>query len=142
MPAVKRCRECRKAICSTCDFAFPGGVHLCPACATSASKKLSPNRKKLVIWAYGLAIWGTLGMAVIFSGALAESVDSQSDLEAFEMVMGWLVIIPALIGCALGFACLDKRLGNPPVIIVATVWNTILLAIWLVLIVIGLGASG
>jgi len=79
-----------------------------------------------------------VGTALVLSGAFANSVTNQSDLEAFGMAVGYLVMIPALIGCALGFACLDKRLGNPPVVIVAAIWNTILLGLWLVMTVIGL----
>ena len=137
VPGVNRCKECRKSLCPTCDFAFPGGVHLCPSCATSSSKKLSPKRKTLVGWAYALAIWCTLGMILVFTGAFNFQASSRSEMEAFNMLIGFLVFVPALVGAALGLGCLDKRLGNPPVVVVAAVWNGILLAIVIILTLIG-----
>ena len=141
VPAFSRCRECGKSVCSTCDFAFPGGVHLCPACATSTSKKLSPKRKKLVGWAYAMAIWCTLALILLLSGAFATTVSSRSEMEVINMVIGLVVFVPALVGGAVGLGSLDKRLGNPPVVIVAAVWNGILLALMVILTFVGLAMS-
>src|SRR5215475_2051895 len=30
--ATEQCKRCGAFMCATCDFAFPGGVHLCPIC--------------------------------------------------------------------------------------------------------------
>ncbi len=49
MPAVAHCRQCRAAVCNTCDFAYADGSHLCPDCAagpsTDTSGSVIPTRE-------------------------------------------------------------------------------------------------
>ena len=130
--AIRLCATCRAPMCSTCDFGFPGDIHLCPTCAT-APRKMSGKRKGLVVSALGLATWSTIGIVLMFSGALAGAAAEKG----FEVVIGLLVGIPAIVGGALGFACMDRRLGNPPIVWVAAIWNGVLLTTWVVLCVIG-----
>ena len=73
--AVQYCKSCRVAVCGTCDFALPGGVHVCPDCATKTSEGLSEKRKKPLGWAYGLAVLGTLGTIVFFLAAAGGAFD-------------------------------------------------------------------
>ena len=51
--------------------------------------------------------------------------------------MSVLVFIPSIIGTALGFGAMDRRLGTPGVVWVAAVGNSIMLAVLLLLCVIG-----
>ena len=132
--AVRRCRLCVATMCPTCDFEFPGHFHLCPTCATNPQTALSPRRKKLIGFAYALAAWATLALAVLFSGALAGMVEQSKEAEAaIGLLFGIGIFLSTLGGTALSFSALDKRLGNPPAIWGAVIWNGVLLALWVVL---------
>ena len=136
--AVRRCRLCAATMCLTCDFEFPGHFHLCPTCATNPQTTLSPRRKKLIGFAYALAAWATLALAVLFSGALSGMVEQSKEAEAAIGVLAGIgIFLPTLGGTALSFSALDKRLGNPPAIWGAVIWNGVLLALWVVLSVVG-----
>ena len=130
--AVRFCDKCKTPMCATCDFTFPGDIHLCPTCATSRDAVLTPKRKGLMAGAYALAIWGTVGFALVLLGAFAEMGEEEAGI-----IVGVFLIIPSLIGAGLGLACLDKRLGNPPVVWVAAIWSTLILVAWLLLSLIG-----
>ena len=56
---------------------------------------------------------------------------------ALGYVFTLLVLVPALIGMALGFSAIDRRLANPLSIWIAAIWNLILIAIFLLMFVIG-----
>src|SRR4051794_4881542 len=57
-PAVVFCHNCRAPSCATCDFVFPGDIHLCPECAVNSRPKMSSGRRKLIPWSIGLGILG------------------------------------------------------------------------------------
>ena len=119
------------------SFDFPGGVRLCPGCAASPQKGLSGKRKKALVWSYVLAVWTTLGLAVLLSGALASSLQSKSDVEVLGMVLMVVIFAPSIIGTAMGFSAMDRRLSNPAAVWIAIVWNGIILAVLLLLTIIG-----
>lgn len=121
--AVRRCAMCSKAMCQTCDFQLPGHFHICPDCASKPQTDMSPKRKRNLIISFVLAAWSTLGVAVLLSGALAGTVHSKSELEALGVAINLLIFAPAIAGTALGFACHDRKLSNPPAIWVAAGWN-------------------
>ena len=125
-------------MCITCDFQFPGGVHACPECAANPNKELSPRRKRTLTWAYVLAVWGTLGIAVLLSGVLASTVETQDDVQALGLAVMIFIFAPAVAGAAVGFSSVNRRLTNPPVVWVAAIWNGIILAILLLLTIVGL----
>ena len=136
--AVRRCGLCGSTMCATCDFELPGAFHLCPTCATTPQTALSPKRKKLVGFAYALAAWSTLALAVFFGGAVLGLFSQNKELEAvIDLVFGLFVFAPTLGGTALSFSALDRRLGNPPVIWGAVMWNGILLALYIGLSLLG-----
>jgi hypothetical protein len=56
---------------------------------------------------------------------------------AIGLFLGLLVFVPILGGTALSFSALDKRLGNPPAVWGAVIWNSVLLAFWVLLNVVG-----
>ncbi len=136
--AVYYCRCCRQPTCATCDFTMPGDVHVCPECATRTDQRLSPGRKKLLGWAFALAIWCTLGLAVMLSGVLAQALAEPGGEEALGALLWIVVYLPAMIGTALSFSAFDRRLRNPPVMWVAAIWNTLILAVLILLTIVGL----
>jgi hypothetical protein len=136
MPAVAYCRTCGAPSCNTCNFVFPGGVNLCAACATKPQDALNPKRKKLLGWSYAMAIWTTIGIALLLTGAFKPH--SKSDQEAIGVALEIFVFLPSIIGTALGWASMDKRLGNPAWVWVAAIWNSLILTILIALTVIGL----
>jgi hypothetical protein len=137
MVAIARCSQCGAAVCMTCDFAYPGNIHLCPACATQATRPLSSKRKKLAIWSIVLAVVATLGTVAVFSGALAGAAQTPEDQEAIGLVIMLFCVIPSLVGLGVGLGSRDKRMGNPAVTWIGWIWNAVLVALWLFLIIIG-----
>lgn len=135
--AVRRCAVCGAPMCATCDFELPGRVHVCPTCVAAPRQGLSGKRKGYLVWSYVLAAWCTLGLAVIFSGALAGTVESQAGVEVLGVIIFLLIFAPSIIGTALGFAALERRLANPASVWVAAIWNGIILAVLLLLVIIG-----
>jgi hypothetical protein len=135
--ATAQCRSCGAFMCVTCDFELPGGLHVCPACAAAPKTTLSPKRKGLLIGSFALAVWSTLGMAVLLSGALADMIKTKEGEAALGVALSLLLLIPSIIGLALGFSAMDRRLVNGPAIWIAVVWNGMILAAFLLLSVIG-----
>jgi hypothetical protein len=136
--ATQQCKMCGAYMCSTCDFALPGGAHICPTCAAAPKTNLSPRRKKMMIAAYVMAGIGTLAMAVVFSGALAGMADDKSEVAALGGLMMIFILVPAIIGTCLGFGAMDKRLPTPISLWIATIWNGIILACFALLMIIGM----
>ena len=132
--ATAQCKSCGGYMCPTCDFLLPGGVHLCPTCATRPQTGLSPARKRAMIVACALAAWGTLWMGVIFAGVFAGS-------KMNENLLGWIfilvILVPAITGFSWGFGAINRRLANPPLLWVATIWNGLILGGFLLLCIIG-----
>lgn len=124
-------------MCPTCDFEFPGHFHLCPTCATNPQTTLSPRRKRLIGLAYALAVVATLIIAVLFSGALADTERSNAEMEGIYNLIGVVVFAATVGGVALSLSALDKRLGNPAILWGAVIWNGMLLALWVLLSIIG-----
>lgn len=133
--AIALCINCRAPVCQTCDFIYPGGVHLCPSCAANPRPQLSPGRKKLIPWSIGLAVLSIAGLAgVVTLARLVPRADAQAIGAAGELVS----LLPALIGLALGVASFDRRLRTPGIVWVGVVGNGVVLAIWLLLIIVGI----
>lgn len=124
VPAVQRCASCRRGVCVTCDFHLGAHFHLCPDCVEVKDQDLSDRRKNLRMWSYLLAGFGT----ALFAGAMATGSEITSQL----------AFVSIIVGTGLGFGALDRRLGNPPSLWGAAIWNSVVLGIFLVLIVIGL----
>jgi len=136
--AVHLCAVCQAPICATCDFAFPGGVHVCPTCASKPQAALGKGRQKSLIISYALAVWCSLGVAVLFSGVLAGTAHSKSDLQALGGALMILLYIPAIVGTAMAFSAVDRRLATPASVWVSVVWNGLILAVLLLLAIIGI----
>jgi hypothetical protein len=98
---------------------------------------LSPRRKKLLIISYALAGWATFALALLFSGVFADWGQDEVQVRALEVLIGILFFAPTIAGAAVSFSALDKRLGNPPAVWGAVIWNGLLLAVWVLLRVLG-----
>lgn len=144
MPAVARCRLCAKAVCATCDFALPGGVHLCPACIESQSTQdVSPKRKKLSYIGMALGIWSTILFLLLLGGAFNSLFTADEAGTAADLLITNLILWPLLIGTGVSFAALDKKLKNTALMRVVAWWNGVLGAIFLLVVVAAnLGAFG
>ncbi|MBC8009755.1 MAG: hypothetical protein H7067_06635 [Burkholderiales bacterium] len=137
VPASAQCHTCGAYVCPTCDFALPRGLHVCPACAVASQTKLSPKRKRSLYWTIALAVWCTTGLAALLGGVFASAVQTPGD----EMVLGSLlmivVLVPAVIGLSIGMSTINRRLVNPPILWVATIWNALVVGAFVILSVIG-----
>lgn len=128
-------------MCSTCTFDLPGGIKLCPTCAT-ATPKLSPKRKKLLIASYVLAVWCTIMMAGLFGGIFSGFVTDKESQELFGLLLMVLLPLPSLIGVALAVSSMDRRLPNTIAMWIATAWNGIILTGFILLIIAGIAKGG
>jgi hypothetical protein len=127
------CRVCSEAICDLCAFKLPGGDRVCPRCVLAKPRKMSGGRKSLLVTAYILAVWNTLGMVLLASGALA----SKAEEAAMGILISVFIFIPTIVGLALGLSVFDKRLANPGSVWGAAIWNGILMGILILLFIIG-----
>jgi B-box zinc finger protein len=135
--ATQQCKLCGAFMCTTCDFTMMGGIHVCPTCATAPRTTLSSRRKGLLIGAYALAGVATFGMALVMSGALADMARTKEGETMLGLLFTFIVLIPAVIGMALGFSAIDRRLANPLSVWVAAIWNVIMVVAFLLLSLIG-----
>jgi hypothetical protein len=137
MAATMFCSGCGKAVCATCDFSFEDGeVHLCPDCAVEpAPAGVASGRKTVVIASYVLALWGTVALPLLV--ALART-SRRTDAEALGMMLLFLVLAPALLGTGLGLSATERRLPNPGWLVGAWIWNAVVVALFLLLMVVGL----
>ena len=125
-------------MCTTCDFTFPGDVHLCPVCAAAPRGNLSQRRKKLVIFSFVLAIWATAGMTCLLCGVFAGMARTKADQSLLGIVLMLFVLAPAVAGLTLAVTAKERRLSNPPSIWIATAWNGILVGCFILLTIYGL----
>jgi hypothetical protein len=135
--AARQCKLCGAFMCATCDFELPGGIHVCPTCATTPKTTLSPRRKKLLFGAYALAVWSTLCMGILLSGALTGMVQTKAQEEVLGFVLILVVLAPSIAGLSLGFGAMDRRLVNPACIWIGILWNGVILGVFLLLCVVG-----
>jgi hypothetical protein len=136
--AVQICKSCGVAMCATCDFALPGNLHLCPRCATTQRTGLSPKRKVYLVASFVLAAWCTAVMAALLAGAFQNMAESKESETAFGMLLMVILLIPAIIGTALGVSSMDRRLPNSIAMWIATIWNGIILGGFLLLMIVGM----
>ena len=125
-------------MCATCDFTLPGNLHVCPACAAAPRTALSSRRKGLLIGSYALGVVSTVGMALVLGGAFAELSRSKGGQEAIGTIFSAIVLVPGVVGMTLGFSAIDRRLANPLSIWIATIWNVVIVAAFLLLGIIGI----
>lgn len=138
VPASAQCNTCGAYVCPTCDFALPRGLHVCPACAVASQTKLSPKRKSALYWTIGLAVWCTAGLAALFGGLFAGAVEAEGREAALGVLLMGVILLPAVIGLSIGMSTINRRLVNPPLLWVATIWNALVVGSFVILCVIGM----
>lgn len=131
--AIASCDTCHGLICATCMFEVPGQLHLCPNCALNCRIKLSSGRMWAMIGGFVLAAIGTTGFGLLLTGVLVQLVAERMDLRMLGYLILLVIAVPSLVGMALTFGAMDKKLGNPPVLWVAAIWNLVIAASFLVM---------
>jgi len=91
-----------------------------------------------MIWSYVLAAWSTVGMTCLVSGALSGMVRTKEDQTALGWVLLIFVLGPAITGLSFGVTTKRKQGSNPATLWIAIIWNAILVASFVVLMLIGL----
>ncbi|HEX9048529.1 MAG TPA: hypothetical protein VF988_15985, partial [Verrucomicrobiae bacterium] len=140
--AVQICHACGASMCATCDFLLPGNIHVCPTCATKPNTELSPKRKKMLIGSFALAVWCTLMAAALMGGVFRGFARNKADQEALGMLLMLLLLVPSIIGTALGVGARDRRLANTVAMWVAIVWNAVFLVGFILLMILGMFMKG
>lgn len=140
--ATGQCKSCGAFICDTCAFDLPGGIKLCPTCATSPKTTLSPKRKKALVSSFVLAAWCTIVMVATMAGLFKQLITDKDAEQAFGMLLFIIVLIPSIIGTALGVSSMERRMNNTMAMWIATIWNGIFLVGFVLLIIIGLMKGG
>jgi hypothetical protein len=90
-----------------------------------------------MIGSFLLAVIATAGMALMMSGVFAQMGRSKEGEAALGYIFMLFGLLPALIGMALGFTAIDRRLANPLSLWIATIWNVVILACFLLLVIVG-----
>jgi hypothetical protein len=132
--ALTRCRNCKTPICNTCDFVFPGKVHICPACATKPSEPMGLSRKHLVGWSLGIAASFVLLFMLASMGVLDQFLGSELGSSVFHVAMQTSVIV----GFGMAIGAIDMRASNPPIVWVTVVWNSLTFAAFALLLLVAL----
>lgn len=135
--SVARCRLCSKPVCATCDFAMPGGVHLCPSCVenSQSSPEINPKRKKMSYIAIALAAWSTLMLVLMFSGAFNSLFTDDEAGKGMDVLITNITLWPLLIGTGLAMSARDRKLKSTALMNVAVWWNGILASIFLLFVI-------
>ncbi|HXS68431.1 MAG TPA: hypothetical protein VN761_06275 [Candidatus Polarisedimenticolia bacterium] len=141
LQATAKCKACGAFMCQTCAFDLPGGVKICPTCATAAPK-LSPTRKKYLIASYVLAVWCTIVQGAVFLGAFRNFGSDKASVQALGLIIMVALPLPALIGVALATSAMDRRIPNTIAMWISLTWNGLILAGFLLLMVFGMVKKG
>jgi hypothetical protein len=87
-------------------------------------------------------VWCTIMMAGLFGGMFRGFVTDKESRELFGLVLMLLLPLPSLIGVALAVSSMDRRLPNTIAMWIATAWNGIILAGFILLIIAGIAKGG
>lgn len=135
---VASCKLCWKAACATCDFSFPGDVHLCPLCVeTQSSADVSPRRRKLSNWALVCAVWSTIFFVLLLSGAFASYFTDPDTARIADLVVTNAILWPLLAGTGLSLSALDPKLRSTGLMKAAAWWNCVVGGLFYLLILAG-----
>lgn len=137
LPATAQCKTCGAFMCDTCKFDLPGGLQICPTCATTPRTTLSPKRKKMLIGSYACAVWCTLIMSALLAGVFQDMADDQAGENLLGVLLMIILIGPSITGVALGVGVMDRRLPNSMAMWITTVWNGLILGGFIILMILG-----
>jgi hypothetical protein len=142
LPATAQCQTCGAFMCDTCKFEVPGGICICPACATTPRTELSPKRKKMLIGCYALAIWCTLATAALFAGVFKNTVRNEVDEQVLGVALLIFIVGPAIAGVSLGVGVMNRRSPNSIAVWLGIIWNAVILGGYVLLCIVGLMKGG
>jgi hypothetical protein len=138
LQATARCKTCGAFMCDTCAFDLPGGIKICPTCATAPRSSLSPKRKRFLLGSYAMAVWCTFMMGALFAGAFKGMARTKEDQQALGVFLMLLLLAPSIVGLALAASSMDRRLPNTIAMWIAAVWNALILGGFILLMIAGL----
>jgi hypothetical protein len=133
--AIVKCRVCWSGICGTCDFCYAGKTHYCPKCVISASEEMSPERKKQLTWSYILAAVASLLFFLFLVGSM--SVETETELIMLSILFYVVTLAAGVTGGSLGFGARSWRSGNPISVLIAPIWNLLIVGFMLLLALVG-----
>jgi hypothetical protein len=136
--ATSKCKLCGTFLCKTCVFEIPGGFKLCPACATAPRSALSHKRKILLIGSFVAAAWCSLVLGALMGGFFRDMARQKEGQQMLGTLLMFILIIPSIIGVALGCSAMERRMTNTMAIWIATIWNSIILGSFILLMIYGL----
>lgn len=134
VPAVQICQICKKPTCKTCDFAFPVNIHVCPNCVNKPLT-LSPRQKKNLAWSYVMAATATFGYFITLF--IAAVLGSNLPRQISGLVLMLVILGPSITGISLAINARTRNRKKPISIWVALIWNSLVMGIFLVLILVG-----
>ena len=139
MPSVAQCQGCGNRVCSTCDFEFANGLHLCPACVNSPIQKLTPMRKSFAIWSIVLAV-GSGFLSIVGAALIFAAADGGRGAEIILSLVMVAAMGTSLLGFLLGIYSLARKSHNPFWLWFAPVVNILICAVWMLVLMLGLFA--
>ena len=138
--AVQRCTRCSARVCSVCDFSFPGDIHLCPRCVTSASGALSPGRKGMMIASYCMAGAATFLFALL---VVRGAMGMFAGMGAMAIGILFILLLACVVsGLGLGVGTIDRKLNNTVALWIAACWNGLLFLALVLTTIVGLMMRG
>lgn len=140
--ATGQCKSCGAFMCNTCAFELPGGIKICPTCATSPKTTISPKRKKALVSSFVLAIWCTAVMGALMGGLFRPMITDEASQQALGMLLIFILLVPSIIGTALGVSSMERRMNNTMAMWIATIWNGLILVGFILLMIIGIMKGG
>ncbi len=87
---------------------------------------------------FALAIWCTLVMVALVAGLFQAMTENKDLEEAFGVLLMLLLLAPSIAGVGLGVGVMDRRLPNTIAMWVATIWNALILAGFILLVIVGI----
>lgn len=141
LPATAQCKSCGAYMCDTCAFDAGGGIKICPTCAASPKTAMSPKRKKMLIGSFALAAWSTLIFFPLVLGAAALG-QNEAAQEVLGAALIFLVLIPSIIGVALGVSSMERRMKTGIGTWIAISWNALILGGFLLMMIVGILMKG
>jgi hypothetical protein len=118
--ATAKCAACGATVCDVCTFVMPDRAKMCPECATSPAKVMTPGRWLTTILAYGLGLLSFLLLIIIAAGLTPEGFANVMD------PFGLLYI--SLTGLLFSGLSVNSRIGNNLLIWGALVLNALFMA--------------
>lgn len=84
-----------------------------------------------------MAGWSSLCMVALLAGAIAGLAEDKASETVVGLVIILGMVLPSIIGTAMGMSALRKGASNPVAIGIALVWNALLLGGLILLMIIG-----